>query len=54
MRESQIRQEAASKAINRTLAMFANALGVSVPRVGTPSENREAFVDIVRRLALGP
>lgn len=53
IRESQIRKEAASKAIIKTLAMVSDALAVSVPNIGTPSENREAFVEILRRLALG-
>lgn len=53
-RESIIKQEAASKAINKTLAMFADALGIGVPNVGNPSENRDELVEIVRRRALGP
>lgn len=54
IRESIIKQEAASKAINKTNAMMADAAGVSVPSVGTPSENRKALVEIIRGLALGP
>lgn len=54
IRESQIQQEAASKAINRTLRMVAQELGVRAPMIGTPSENREALLGIIRRLSLGP
>ena len=54
IRESQVHREAASKAINRTLGMVAQELGVRVPMIGTPSENREALLGIIRRLSLGP
>lgn len=48
--EVRIATEAASKAINRGNRMIANALGVPVPQLGSPSENRDALVGLVAEL----
>lgn len=48
--EARIATEAASKAINLGNRMFANALGVPVPQMGSPSANREALVGLVEEL----
>lgn len=48
--ENRIAAEAASKAINRGNRMIANALGVPVPQLGTPSATRDALVGLVAEL----
>ena len=55
-RESQIEQEGASKGINRTVTMIAEALGIELPYGGTPSERRWLLVSIIesRHISLGP
>lgn len=55
-RESQIKQEIASKAINRTISMVAEVMGIDIPHAGTPSQRREILLHIIesRNLSLGP
>ena len=55
-RESQIKQEGASKGINRTLTMIAEALGIELPYGSTPSERRWILLRIIesRHISLGP
>ena len=43
-----LRAEAASRAINRTIRMVGEELDISFPTVGTPSENRELMIAILR------
>ena len=56
LRESQIQQEAASMAINKTIKMFSRELGIPVPNIGTPSDRREILIQTIRArlIALGP
>ncbi len=44
----QIEAKAASQAINKTVRMMARELGIQFPLVGTPSENRDAMIAILR------
>ena len=47
-REERIRMEAASQAINRTIQMMEAGLNIRFPRVGTPTENRDAMIEELR------
>lgn len=47
--EQQIRQEAASQAINKTIRLISERTNIPFPTVGTPSENRAAMIEILRR-----
>lgn len=44
-----IRAEAASQAINETIRLISERTGIQFPQVGTPSENRAAMIEILRR-----
>ena len=46
--EQQIRQEAASQAINKTIRLISERTNIPFPTVGTPSENRDAMIEILR------
>ena len=47
--EDAIRQEAASQAINKTIRMVEQRLDIQIPKVGSPSENRELMIEIIRQ-----
>ena len=44
----QIRQEAASQAINKTIRLISEGTKIQFPTAGTPSENRAAMIEILR------
>ena len=44
----QIRQEAASQAINKTIRLISEGTKIPFPTVGTPSENLAAMIEILR------
>ena len=41
------RAEAASKGVNKTVSLIANALGIQVPFGGTPTERRDYLIDFL-------
>ena len=43
-----IRAEAASQAINKTIRLIGEGVRMPFPKAGTPSENREAMIEILR------
>lgn len=45
---AQIRQEAASQAINKTIRLISEGTKIPFPTGGTPSENRSAMIEILR------
>ena len=47
-RENQIRAEAASKSIYTTIRLVEQRLNIKIPLVGTPSENRDLMIEIIR------
>ena len=47
-RKERIRMEAASQAINRTIQLMEAGLNIRFPRVGTPTENRDAMIAELR------
>ena len=46
--EDLIRKEAASQAINKTIRLVEQRLGIQIIRVGTPTENRDEMIDTLR------
>ena len=48
--EAVIRQEAASQAINKTIRLVEQRLDIEVPRVGTPTQNRDEMIETLRRM----
>ena len=48
--ESRISAEASSKSIHIYNRRLAAAAGVQVPQVGTPSETRDALIDLIATL----
>ena len=47
-REQRIRAEASSQAINMTITLAEQCLNITVPRIGTPSENSELMFEIIK------
>lgn len=47
-REQRIRMEAASQAINKTIRLMSERTGIPFPLVGTPSDDRDAMIEIIR------
>ena len=43
-----IRKQAASQAINRTIRLIGEELNVTFPQNGTPTENRATMIEILR------
>ncbi len=48
-REECIRMEAASQAINKTIRLMRRRLNINFPSDGTPTENRDLMIEIIRR-----
>ena len=46
--DEQIRAEAASQAIEKTIQMVEEALGVKFPRGNIPTDSRDIMIDILR------
>ncbi len=46
--EDHIRMEAASRAINKTIRLVGRGVNIPFPLAGTPTENREAMIEILR------
>lgn len=47
-REQRIRTEAASQAINKTIRLMSERTGIPFPSVGTPSEDRDVMIEIIK------
>lgn len=43
-----IRAEAASRAINKTIRLIGEGVSMPFPQAGTPTENRDAMIEILR------
>ena len=44
-----IRKESASKAIYKTIQLVEEELGINIPKVGIPTIDRSAMIEVIRR-----
>lgn len=47
--EEQIRKEASSQTIYKTIQMVEQRLDIKVPRVGNPTDNRDMMIEVIRQ-----
>ena len=47
--EEHIRKEAASQSINKTIRLVGEGVNIPFSLSGTPTENRDAMIEILRR-----
>lgn len=47
--KERIRKEAASQAIHKTIRLVEQRLNIEVPRVGSPTDNRDLMIEIIRQ-----
>ena len=47
--ETQIRKQASSQTIYKTIQMVEQRLDIEIPRVGSPTENRDLMIEIIRQ-----
>ena len=49
-RETQIRKEASSRTIEKTIKGVENALNIKIRRMGTPTQNREEMFYVLKAI----